>query len=227
MSPFVYFTSLAVLLIAGSRSGTAQLSCYQCGYTTTTSVVPSSGNTNCLQVSTSTQVVNASGLVGCKYCSISVTGGGSSPSSAISYSRNCMTDNQFTGTMCTSSFLGTTCMCNTTNCNSQPFMTGSLSCYACNSMAGINTGCEDPFASTSSFVGQIQGCTACTKTISPAGSTGGVTYSRGCLYGNATNSLCAAGACNSYCTTNLCNSASTVASSVVMAAFLLLISSCY
>lgn len=222
MSTLSTVISVVAMLILGSRYAAAQLtSCYQCTYTYSTSIVASTGNINCVQVGASTSTSSGTTGSACQYCTTTISGG-ETPNSGITIQRSCMQVPGFVGPMC----FGGTCMCNTTNCNNQPIDVGSLSCYSCNSMPGINTGCEDPFMATSIYLQTIQGCTACIKTVQPAAAGGGVTYMRGCLYGNATSSVCSGGACNSICTTDKCNSASSLTSSFLMAAVLLVLGVC-
>jgi hypothetical protein len=199
-SSCVTLTSLIVVsLLCGSAR--AQLhSCYNCSSDTT-----GRESTSCRIVNANTPVT----LQSCAACSTSVSSG---EGGALVYSRNC--HSVPVGPLsCVAQNSGGICVCNTTLCNKNAFLTiGTLSCYSCASSGPLDNGCGRNLitpgsgAYTEAIV--VSGCISCTKTVGRSPNSDTPFYTRGCGHEYDTGDSCASGSrpgCSFSCTTSLCN----------------------
>jgi hypothetical protein len=142
---------------------------------------------------------------GCYSCTLTA---GTSSAGVPSYTRGCNNATISTTNYCSTGF----CSCTAASlCNSHTFSTlGSLTCYTCASVNGIDNGCGRVINSNSIYVTKQSGCTACGLTITPSNPirSGGGWY-RSCLHDVDVNSTCSnsgsSSSCSFRCTSDLCN----------------------
>lgn len=190
-SSIKYVILVLLVSIIQLFSPAQSITCYSC------SGSGSSTNDNCYTVTSVTPTLSA-----CTRCATSA----SFSNNVFQYSRSCSSGSS------TISCSGSTCYCNTTNCNNLPFQNpnGNYTCYSCQSSNFFDNGCGNTLNSNSVYVQTISGCVACYKTVSSSSTTGIASYSRGCLQYDSTSGegSCAdyqTTSCNTECFSDLCN----------------------
>lgn len=212
---------LSTLLLLSLSLTDADFTCYQCSSNinqygveynvqTTGTVSSTTSCANVIGISTASSVTATGAFLGCqtyyKYSSgVTTIQRGPPPIGQVSEVNSCV-----------SSADTTTCYCNTTsNCNNHPVtVPTTYTCYFCESSAYYDNGCGATVDSTSSYVQQFQGCSACSKQMT-VNSDLTLTYSRGCLRDMNIDDECVTNADTSAstttttcsCTGSFCNSA--------------------